>query len=1182
MNRQTDTKNHLIFNKIKQSLLKDLSHSIEVFFPLAHDDLFEKADKAANNGEQIRFFDAIATLNNVKQPLKQKFIALIENKLDNCGQVILNPQEEESSGELDLIDLNEFEHWLAVNKIIVKMSPHYQRELGEIELRLGELLGRPANEIEPLPFSPETIINCFSEAVYEYFSGNDIILMLIHQFEKVMDNHFVELYSVINQIFIDNNILPVIKEKKLQVVKTLSDNVNSNHSNAHHAVNTDNIPTLKPGAEDNVPTVSDKLPPTLSNPVYADINTRHMSEITTLQNNVNLAPGYQTLKELFSFQSGQEYNQVSEAFYASEGYQQQLHALIDELTQLQIKQSLSVSQGELDSIDLKSLTSLVHNSLHKDDYSIELHNEFQHVLDIIQRLFDFIEQEQWLDQPVKTLLSLLKLPLLKVSLLQKDFFESWSNPLRVVINKLAMLEFFNENNPYFQKVLLEITDVLTNYQNDMASFTDIQKLLTQLLERQSEFHDKKIEQIIKNRNVQQTVSNELASRLAGKNIPLVIADFISHQWLPVLVACYSEKGTESTQWSQYLQALDLLILTITGEISEDFIEHDVILFIIKQGLEETGLYEQTIVDNINHFLNEGDDGKKLNFNFEVIFKLFVSHHALTDEAAIQKMSKGMTDARSKANNNIANRLSINDLVQYKDGDAKIKLQFIWKSDNQHLFVFAQSGTQKEFSFYLNEIISLLDNGQISLLKDYELPLLERSLYAIMGDVHDNIAQQSNIDKVTGLMVRHEFERGLRQHMDKAESSESEKAGCALCLINIDNFSLINNTCGFDDGDKYLSEISDLIKQTCSVDEFPLNNQSPATVIARYGTDEFIFLLAHHVEEDAYKLAEQLRHQIYHHNFLWEDKSFSLSASIGLVVIPDIKDVSEIKDIKIFIKAAVTASDMAKQHGRNRTHVLKYNDLELNHHQELQVWATKIDDMINNNQLDIRCQRLHPINSDSLIPHYEMLLLVKDKEGNTTPPAEFIEAAELYNKMVEVDRWVVQSIFQWAYKHPDLLQKLGGVAINLSGQSLNDVDFLEFVQSMFEQYPISPQRVCFEITETVAIINMTFAINIIHSIRELGCEFALDDFGTGLSSYAYLKNLPVDYLKIDGVFVKDLVNNSADQAMVKSINEIGHFLGMKTVAEFVENNEIMEVLKEIGVDYAQGYGVETPFLMKAFS
>lgn len=1161
MNNKIDKKASLVFEKTKQSLLKNLFHSTEIFFPLAHDMLFERADKAKNNTEQIRFFDSITTLNKVKDPLKKKFAQLIKNQLDSCANDLFDEHDDAASHELDLIDLREFEHWLAINKIVINISPHYEQQLLEIELRLAKLLGISSNKkIEPNPFSPEIIFNCFSEAIYDYFIGDDIILLLIHQFEKVMDKHFLDLYNEINQIFIDNNILPVIEKKKLKIVRAASDNLSENTIINNNSAADNSIPTLQAVHPREDARGSVKSSSAAAQSSLADISTQHMTEITALQNNVNLASSFQTLKELLTFQHGQKFNPIPDEFYASEDYKRQLNALLDELTVLQIEQSRDVANGDLASIDLKQLVSLLQESLSKENYSIELHNEFQYGVDIVQQLFDFIEDEQWLDKPVKTLLSLLKLPLLKVSLLHKDFFESWSNPVRIVINKLAMLEFYDESNPFFQKVLASIADVLEKFQDDLKIFGAVQELLTHLLEMQSEYYDKKINIIIKKREAQQVVSKELATRLAGKDVPVMIANFISYQWLPVLVACYLEKGTDSSQWTQYLQALDLLIFIMTGDVNEDFIEHDVILFIIKHGLEEYSLYDKKIINNIKHFLSEGNDGNELNLSYDLIFKLFMSGNILSDENAIKSISEGMTDARSKANSNIARRLSVHNYVQYKNDDTIVKLQFVWKSDDQNLFVFASTGAKDEISFTLFEVVSMLGNDRLKLIKDYDLPLLERSLYAVLGNVHDDLALQSCIDKVTGLMVRSEFERVFREHLEENAAAETE---CALCLINIDQFTLINNTCGFAAGDKYLSEIAEFIKQTISSD----------FVAARYGTDEFILLLPDQDEESASAFAELQRQYIYNHNFHWEEKSFSLSASIGLVLIP------ENKNIGIFMKAVVSAADMAKQYGRNRVHVLKYDDLALNHHHELQAWATKIDDIINNNQLDIRCQRLQPIDNENLVPHYEMLLLVKDKAGNTSPPAQFIEAAELYNKMVDVDRWVVQSVFKWFYEHPELLDKMGGIAINLSGQSMNDVDFLEFIQLMFNQYPIPANKVCFEITETAAIINMNFSLNMIHSIRDLGCEFSLDDFGTGLSSYAYLKNLPVDFLKIDGVFIKDIVSSPADQAMVKSINEIGHFLGMKTVAEFVENNEIMEVLKDIGVDYAQGYGVETPFLLK---
>jgi diguanylate cyclase (GGDEF)-like protein len=610
---------------------------------------------------------------------------------------------------------------------------------------------------------------------------------------------------------------------------------------------------------------------------------------------------------------------------------------------------------------------------------------------------------------------------------------------------------------------------------------------------------------------------------------------------------------------------------MSGDISEEFIDKDVILFIIKQGLEDNGQYNKKIIDGIELFLREGETGNGILLDYESIVKLLINGYALSDKSAIVKINKGVTDAMALANKSIARRLKINDYLLFKQNQKNgvknvnkiTRLQFIWGSDAQNVFVFSGRTGQQQAVFNLTEVVAMLDNGQLTQTKEYDLPLLERSLYAILGDVHDNLAKESAIDNLTGLINQKEFIYILNE---KLNIRHDKTPDCTLCLIDIDQFSLINDTCGYDAGDQYISEIAHEI----------IRNLSSDIICARYSTDAFILLLPKYSQEKASLLTESLRKVVNDFNFKWGDKAFTMSASIGQV------SITERNDIGVFIKAVVTAATIAKETGRNRVHLIEYDALELYHRQELQIWATKIDQMVKHNRLDIRCQRIHPILSDPILQHYEMLLLVKDDNDTHMPPAEFIEAAELYNKMTEVDRWVIRYVFDWFSQHPEQLDVMGGIAINLSGQSLNDINFLPFILDVFEQYPTIPHdRICFEITETMAITNMSHANNIIHSIKELGCEFSLDDFGTGLSSYAYLKNLPVDYLKIDGVFIKDIANNPADKAMVKSINEIGHFLGMKTIAEYVENDEIVEVLKEIGVDYAQGYGIEKPILISDY-
>ncbi|MCW8931113.1 MAG: DUF1631 family protein [Gammaproteobacteria bacterium] len=1171
--RTLDKKSQNLLDTVRHSFIKNMSHMTEIFLPIVHDELFRQAESSSNNTEQTLYFDAINTLNKTKKSLKIQFIKLLEKHLNTCCEGNKKNNKKQDFDELELIDQNDYENWLAVNQLIIHVSPLYEQELIEIELRLAHLLNTDIKNLTENPFSPETIFNSFSETIHNHFLNNDILLILYHQFKKVVDSKLFDTYKEINKIFIDQNILPIIEKKKLKIVKESSGSDISSRDN--FSTKTDESATTELSANSNHSAkqqpqnqIENNSNASFGNNNQALASNAHLSEINTINNNVNLVPTYQTLKELLSFQNGEEVDGLSQDFFDSDEYKNQLDYLISELTQIQYKQAKDVTQNGITPFDLESL---VQNCIKKEIFSIEIKNEFEYTVDIIKRLFDSIQNDAWLGRPVKKLLSLLKIPLLKVSLLHKDFFESWSNPARILMNKLAMVDFDDEKNNFYLKAHSFVLFILKNYDKDLSVFSKVQEVLTELLDIQSKHYKKNVNRVVTHWNAQQVVTNEIANRLAGKSTPLIIADFISYQWLPILVNTYLKQGKESNQWSQYLQALDMLILSMSGDVSEEFIDKDVILFIIKQGLEENGQLNKKIIDAISLFLSEGKSDNGVQLDYESIIKLLINGYALSDKSAFAKINKGVTDAMALANKAIAKRLKVNDYVNFKQhlkkdterGNRITRLQYIWGSDAQNVFVFSGRTGQQQAVFNLTEVISMLDNGQLCPTKDYDLPLLERSLYAILGDVHDDLAKDSVLDKLTGLINQKEFVRLLTQKLQGRKKDDSE---CTLFLIDIDHFSLINDTCGYDAGDQYISEISRDIK-----------NSLPSDVIcARYGTCEFIVLLPGYSEVEASIISESQRCLVNHHNFKWDDKEFTMTASIGQV------SIRQRAEIGVFIKAVVTASTIAKETGRNRVHLIEYDALELNYRQELQIWATKIEHMVKNNRFDIRGQRLHPILDESALQHYEMLLLVKDDNDDFMPPSEFIEAAELYNKMAEVDRWVINYVFDWFSRHPEQLEIMGGIAINLSGQSLNDVDFYPFILDVFQQYPSIPHnRICFEITETMAINNISHANNIIHTIKEMGCEFSLDDFGTGQSSYAYLKNLPVDYLKIDGVFIKDIANNPEDKAMVKSINEIGHFLGMKTVAEYVENDEIVAILKEIGVDYVQGYGVEKPIFITQY-
>ena len=266
--------------------------------------------------------------------------------------------------------------------------------------------------------------------------------------------------------------------------------------------------------------------------------------------------------------------------------------------------------------------------------------------------------------------------------------------------------------------------------------------------------------------------------------------------------------------------------------------------------------------------------------------------------------------------------------------------------------------------------------------------------------------------------------------------------------------------------------------------------------------------------------------------------------------------------------------MAKDLGRNRIHVFQLEDTELAlRHGEMQ-WVARINQALTEDRFCFHAQPIVPLDN-STHRHYELLLRMLDDQGKTIPPGAFLPAAERYDLMGKLDLWVIKNAFSLLATQPDFVRDTSFISINLSGQSLTNGDILDFIIAQMQACGIAASNICFEITETVAITNLNAAITFIATLKDLGCRFALDDFGSGLSSFRYLKNLPVDYLKIDGMFVKDIVNDPLDHAMVKSINEIGQVMGIKTIAEFVENDEIKGMLKAIGVNYAQGFGIGKP-------
>jgi diguanylate cyclase (GGDEF)-like protein/PAS domain S-box-containing protein len=426
--------------------------------------------------------------------------------------------------------------------------------------------------------------------------------------------------------------------------------------------------------------------------------------------------------------------------------------------------------------------------------------------------------------------------------------------------------------------------------------------------------------------------------------------------------------------------------------------------------------------------------------------------------------------------------------------------------------------------------------------------------SVQRSLNRQLTYQATHDALTGLINRYEFERRLKNII----SLSGEGVRNTLCYLDLDQFKLVNDTCGHTAGDELLKQITMLLQERVRDND----------TLARLGGDEFGLLLENCDVGYAETIAQDLMATIQNFSFTWNENNFSIGVSIGIVAITHNAGTCE-----QLLSNADSACYLAKESGRNRLQIYTAEDDKLIRQQREMHWVSRIKHALEENRFQLYFQEIRRLKSSSekFINHGEILVRMIDKEGDLISPSSFLPAAERYNMIIAIDEWVVEHTIKWL-SH---LRRKVLVSINLSGKSISNKDFLNHVVSRIKQYGINPELLCFEVTETAAISHLTTAIHFMTVLKKLGCSFALDDFGSGLSSFSYLTSLPVDYLKIDGSFVVDIDKDPMHHAMVKSINEVGQVMGISTIAEFVASDNIIDCLRDIGVDHIQGYAVSRP-------
>ncbi len=767
-------------------------------------------------------------------------------------------------------------------------------------------------------------------------------------------------------------------------------------------------------------------------------------------------------------------------------------------------------------------------------------------LQLVSAIIGRLPEESGVPGELKPFLQQWQQPLLKQAIRDPQIFDDSSHPVRRMIDALGPLALaMDDGGGVGSKLRAELAQWTNRLVRDNNATPELLEQAAAALETLGEpwirgraLRLNRLREACEGKqrihHAHASVNAETLSRLAGQTVPRIVVELLERGWRQWLILAHLREGTDGQEWREGWNAVDQLLAWLApGGKLPPLEEARRLLARIEERLAtvctDHAAYRH-LVDDMARFLLEGGQPERVTVS---------AARAKTHEPESPRQAK---------------QFQLGDWLRFQlaPGQPAAPLCIAWIGEKASHFAFADHKGNKRLELEAGEFVRYLESGRAERMDSLERPLSERTLVGLLEAQQEKLRHQASHDGVTGLLNRKAF-------LHRLEREPSDQPHF-LCVVEIDQFRVINHVCGSEAGDRLLGDLAALLKADLAPDD-------PA---ARLGDHQFGILFRRCSEAEGLGRAEHLRDSLRVRHFIHGERSFAIDLHIGIAVFRVGRHTPDEA-----LKNANAACLRAIEIGVNQIQTYEEGDRHLIAQEQLLNWAGRLDSLLREHRLFSRCQMIAPISGQEGAAHYEILLGVRDEQGKPRPPAEFIAAAEHWKQMTEIDRWQVDSTFSWIRQHPARFAALGGFSINLSGQSLNSAEFLEFLRQRLAEADWPLNKIIFEITETAAIAEFGRAERFIREIKRYGCRFSLDDFGSGFSSYGYLKNLQADYLKIDGIFVRDLTPHSSDYAMVKSMNEIGHSLGMKTIAEYVESAEILDQLKDISVDYAQGYYIGKP-------
>lgn len=1081
----------------------------------------EGSDALAGSGS--RYDEARAALTTQASRVVDRVVA------DGNRRTLAEPDTSEAhektpaAGELRLMHADELEDFLMLSAVIKRIEEHVGPVLDQFEMRYTRLVGSAMNAKKD-PFAPEKTLRSFQHALSELNLSPQSAKIVYAELEAAATSRFPDLLRDLNQVL-------AAVEPGARLVRARDGN----------------------GARGRM----------LHNDALPDDATRQF--IAGLRSQSSSAGGSRipravldVIESLAASSAGEGPVSANDAAAAEtqavpEGDEATLAELLAAIDRLPMS-----SGGAFEQANVREVSALLREGDDDEMGPRHIGNRHQGVLDTTAKLFgraasDFVPRSD-----VEALIKRLERTLLKLSLRDGEFPSSPEHPARKVVNLIDQYNFAANDAGQLTDGKLRanldglVTRICDQADQNPAVFSVVQRSLEQDLDALRRERRQRIDRIVEAlesrdrvRVIRTQVDRALAGRLAGRQIPRVLIRLLDEVWRQHLVVLGLRAGTESEVWQQALLLIERTLAVSVAEVDDEAaialraeLNRDLAATLTEAVIDHT--LRDSLLADLRLLMVEARP--------ELVSDVVEAPRFEPEPSSASGTAPALTPAT---------RLKVGEWWDMKVDQKWVPVQVVWTSVSTGYAGFVNRSASNRLEMTTADFRRQLAGGTVRSRESLDTPLLDRSEAVLLSEAYSASIARNDHDAPTGLLNR----KGFQKRLHDLESATAGGDHHVVAMLEFDQFRTISSTCGVEALESLAKTLAERVKKRLPAD----------CVHAMFREDTVAILLPHLSRTAGLRVIGELLASVGDYHFKFEQHSFSIGASAGVASFGGGQcGANEV------LRRADAACLAAKAAGRNRMQEYEPSNAELRGEEALLAWAGRADALLASDALYLRAQMVMPIGADaSALPYYEILLGIESTWDSNARPYDFILALERLGRSHEIDLWVLRQTFQWISDNWMVMDSIAGLAINLSVPSLRHPDVLRFLRQELTRGNFPERKIVFEITETAAIRDFEAAEQFITDIHRYGCGFSLDDFGSGFTSYAHLKRLSIDTMKIDGSYVKDLLISPSDQAIVKSMTDIGHTLGMKVVAEWVESPQILEKLVEYGVDYAQGYAVHKP-------